>query len=86
MIYAGGEQHRRRIRAKDRVHRAFDPLWKSGWLSRTLAYRLLARHMGISRRECHIGHMSTEQCYEALVFCNEVSKACHLEEMRGATE
>ncbi|MEM6363320.1 MAG: viroplasmin family protein [Planctomycetota bacterium] len=55
---AGSELRRARIRA----HEAFDSLWKDGHMSRTKAYAWLAKNLGISRRECHIGQFDETQC------------------------
>jgi len=52
--------HRARIAAHD----ALDPLWKDGHISRTEAYRLLARVMKMPREKCHIGDMNLEQLYD----------------------
>jgi hypothetical protein len=53
-------------RAKQAAHKAFDPLWQSGKMSRTQAYRRLAEQMGMSQKECHIGMFTTQQCEEAI--------------------
>lgn len=47
---------------KQRAHRAFDPLWKSGKMSRRRAYDELRKLMGISEDECHIGEFDVENC------------------------
>lgn len=45
---------------KQAAHAAFDPLWKSGSMSRTKAYAWLRDATGLSERECHIGWMSDD--------------------------
>lgn len=46
--------------ARIRAHKAFDPLWQSGKMSRSAAYRWLADAMGMRKAECHIGLMGRE--------------------------
>lgn len=41
--------------ARMTAHAAFDPIWKSRQLSRTAAYRRLAKELRIKEGECHIG-------------------------------
>lgn len=43
--------------ARMRAHQAFDPLWKDGNLSRSAAYAWLAKALGVSPKDCHIGQM-----------------------------
>jgi len=49
-----------------RLHEVFDPLWKTGGMTRNDAYASLARLLGISRAKCHIGMFSEAQCRLAL--------------------
>lgn len=37
------------------AHRAFDPIWKGGLVTRSTAYRMLSDYMGIASGQCHIG-------------------------------
>lgn len=48
-------------RLKMAAHAAFDPLWKSGRMSRKKAYSWLQEQTGLSARDCHIGWMDDEQ-------------------------
>lgn len=48
--------------AKSAAHRAFDPIWKSGQLSRSAAYGWLAETLGMQKSECHIGMFDVGQC------------------------
>jgi hypothetical protein len=48
--------------AKQKAHAAFDPLWKSGKMSRTQAYQWLAGQLGISVANCHIGMFDEATC------------------------
>lgn len=52
-------------KAKMAVHRKFDPVWKSRTVSRTKAYERLARAMGLTAEQCHIGMFDLEQCRAA---------------------
>lgn len=52
--------------AKQRAHKNFDPLWKSGKMTRREAYKWLASNMGISEEECHIGMFSEAQCSQVV--------------------
>lgn len=53
----------RHIRAK--VHESFDPIWRSGLMSRSDAYRWLAAALNIEYDLCHISWLSREQLIEA---------------------
>lgn len=55
--------------AKMRAHTAFDPLFKTGRMSRPSAYKWLAGKLGIPRGECHIGMMDVDMC-------NMVERVC----------
>ncbi len=56
--------------AKIRAHAAFDPLWKSGEMARGDAYGWLADHMGLERRDCHIGMFDVDQCSRVVMICD----------------
>ncbi len=47
---------------KHQAHRWFDPLWKSGLMRRKQAYKWLARELGISEANCHIGMFDVDGC------------------------
>jgi hypothetical protein len=49
-------------KAKSAAHAAFDPLWKSGRMTRREAYAWLATTLGISSDNCHIGMMDADAC------------------------
>ena len=57
--------------AKMAAHKAFDPLWKHGDMSRTKAYKWLARRLHLSVQKCHIGHFNVKMCYEVVRICKE---------------
>ena len=63
-------------KAKQVAHAAFDPLWKSGMMSRASAYKRLAESMQISRDNCHIGMFDVEQC-GAVVLAVQLIKQSH---------
>lgn len=52
------------LRAARKVaHAAFDPRWqRRGGRGRSAAYRWLARQLGLSEDECHVGLMDLEMC------------------------
>jgi len=52
--------------ARSEAHQAFDPLWKSGGMSRSQAYKWLGKAMGLSKRECHIGRFDPGQCQQVV--------------------
>lgn len=52
-------------RARMLCKRPFDALHYSGKLSRSDAYRRLARRMRIPRRECHFAWFDSDQCMQA---------------------
>lgn len=49
-------------RAKSKAHEVFDPLWKSGTMTRGQAYQWLSEQMGIEKKYCHIGMFNVSQC------------------------
>lgn len=48
--------------AKQAAHEAFDPLWRSGEMTRREAYAWLAEQLGIKGSLCHIGEFDVAQC------------------------
>jgi hypothetical protein len=52
-------------RLKMDVHAAFDPLWKSGQVSRSATYLWLAEAIGVALPECHIGMFDEDRCLRA---------------------
>lgn len=51
--------------ARIMAHNTFDRLWKTKYQRRN-AYEWLARMMNLSRKDCHIGRFSYEQCHEVV--------------------
>ena len=54
---------------KQEAHRQFDPIWKSGLMTRKDAYKWLASMLHISVEECHIGMFDVERCREVIKIC-----------------
>lgn len=55
------DRQTRQLRA--RAHEAFDPLWRSGLMSRSTAYRWLAGELSIEHSACHISWLSKDQLH-----------------------
>ncbi len=55
--------------AKQEAHAAFDPIWKTGRLSRTDAYLWLARQLGIPSASAHIGMFDVAMCQRVVEVC-----------------
>ena len=62
-------------KAKMAAHAAFDPLWKSGRMSRSKAYSLLAESMGLPKKDTHIGMFDVEQCKQVVEACKAMAPA-----------
>lgn len=66
---AGTEVKAARIAA----HAAFDVLWKDGYLRRKACYARMARALGMTRHECHIGSFGIEECSRVVEWaCKEL--------------
>jgi hypothetical protein len=57
---------------KKKAHAVFDPLWKSGRMSRNLAYHLLQTKMNMGKNDAHIGKFDVEQCKKMVELFTEV--------------
>jgi hypothetical protein len=55
--------------AKIAAHAAFDPFWKLEGMGRQDAYVWLARQMGMTRNQCHIGLFDVGQCQKVIEIC-----------------
>ena len=51
------------------THQVFDSLWKQRHMSRTAAYKWLAKQMGLSEGTAHIGGFEMDQCQKAIWIC-----------------
>lgn len=59
-------------KARKRAHKHFDKLFnKHRFMSRTAAYKWLARAMNIPREECHMSYFNVEQCEEVVRLSKE---------------
>ena len=57
--------------AKSKAHKAFDELWRDGYISsRSVAYKWLSEELKINSNECHIGMFSVEQCDKVVSIVN----------------
>ncbi|MCT8350073.1 DUF3268 family zinc-finger domain-containing protein [Photorhabdus temperata] len=52
--------------------RYFEEIWQSGKLTRTDAYRWLARKLGINKCECHFGWFDIDTCHRAKEICENM--------------
>ncbi len=59
-------------KAKMNAHKAFDPLWKNGDMTRGDAYAWLSNELCISRDKCHIGMFDIDQCWSVVDACNNL--------------
>lgn len=59
---------------KDKAHKSFDAIWKTGIVERTFAYSWLAKELGIDYKECHFSNLSVSQLKRAIAIC-ELAKA-----------
>ena len=55
------------------AHYHFDPLWKSGRMSRSGAYRKLSKMLDIPKEECHIGMFDVSTCQKVVSMLGGVS-------------
>lgn len=56
------------------AHNVFDKLWKSGKMSRSEAYKMLAEKMRIECKDCHIGMFTVMQCKQVMAICIPITK------------
>ena len=56
---------------KAEAHRQFDPLWKSGLMSRRDAYRWLADMLHIDLEDRHIGMFDIKMCQKTIHLCRK---------------
>jgi hypothetical protein len=58
---------------KLKTHSIFDPIWKSGKMSRASAYKKLSKAIGIKAEECHVGMFTVELCKKAQAAAAEIN-------------
>lgn len=54
---------------RQRAHELFDPLWRSGAMSRHQAYDWLSARMELPVTETHIGMFDVERCKKVVEVC-----------------
>lgn len=65
---------RKTHKARRKAHENFDVLWKSGLLSRTDAYKWLAKALKISQEKCHMKQMDYETAKKVVTICRNFKK------------
>lgn len=53
------------------AHQVFDSFWKAKGMRRTKGYQWLARQMGLSEKETHIGCFEMDQCQKVIELCRK---------------
>lgn len=56
-------------KARTEAHAAFDPMWKSGRMSRSRAYAWLAKQLGIPKHKCHMLQFDITMCSRVVAIC-----------------
>lgn len=56
---------------KKEAHRQFDPIWKSGLMSRREAYKWLSDMLKINLEDCHIGMFDIKECQKVIHICSK---------------
>lgn len=56
---------------KSEAHKQFDPIWKSGLMSRKDAYKWLADMLKIDLDDCHIGMFDIKMCQKVIHLCGK---------------
>lgn len=72
------------------AHAAFDPFWKTGVMTRSVAYCWLARKLRINPKDCHIGMFDEAQCWRVVSICSRhrsnALKNCFREKVKRKLE
>lgn len=55
--------------ARQAAKAAFNPIWKSGEMSRTDAYNWLAKQLGVLVNHCHVGWFDVDMCKKVVQVC-----------------
>jgi hypothetical protein len=53
---------------RQQCHALIDPYWKSGKYTRTEVYKRMAKAMGLTSTEAHIGMFDMGQCEQLIAF------------------
>lgn len=56
------------------THQVFDAHWKQRGMTRTKAYRWLAKRLHLSEEETHIGSFEMDQCQKVIDLCQKKDK------------
>lgn len=59
---------------KHQAHEAFDPIWKDGYLPRTVAYSVLSSAFGLPTEQTHIGMFDEDMCRKVIRLSNIILK------------
>ncbi len=63
------------INSRKKAHKAFDPIWRVHKIyPRNDAYMVLAEAMGQTRKQCHIGNMSKQECEMVVRISKQIIK------------
>ena len=63
------------LRLKRReTHQVFDRFWQDNGMSRTQAYKWLAKQMRLSEKDAHIGGFEMDQCQQVIDLCRKEQK------------
>ena len=74
-MLANGDLRNKRIQA----HKAFDWLWKSGYMKKWQAYKWMQGKFGLNEAQAHIANFGEYMCDRLIIECNRA-----YEQMRGA--
>lgn len=56
------------------THQVFDDYWRRRGMTRTAAYRWLAKHLHLSVEQTHIGSFEMDQCQQVINLCQKEEK------------
>jgi hypothetical protein len=56
---------------RDKAHKSFDRIWQEGRMSRTFAYRWLARRLGMTRKQAHMSRMTKREDLENVILVSD---------------
>lgn len=62
-------------RSRRSAHAAFDPLWRSGVMTRKQAYTWLAGALNVAIEDCHIGMFGASKCRRVVKVSQEYLQA-----------
>lgn len=71
---ANGDLRNKRIKA----HKAFDRMWKSGFMTKYYAYKWMEIKFGLDSNQAHIAMFSEAMCDRLIDACNKANDGCRL--------